>query len=69
MPVTPLWWMFLGYSLMFLAIVIYVGNLGRRQANLQRELLALQVAVDAADRADADQTETGGEAERTLPGR
>ena len=44
---SPLWWMFLGYTLMWAAIVLYVANLGRRQAALQRELQALTAAVDA----------------------
>ena len=66
---TPLWWMFLGYSLMFLVIVIYVGNLGRRQAALHRELLALHAAVDAGLAAEGEQAETGDAAERTPQGR
>lgn len=52
---SPLWWMFLGYTLMWAAIVLYVANLGRRQAALQRELQALASAVDAeADAAGAE---------------
>lgn len=50
---SPLWWMFLGYSLMWAAIVLYVANLGRRQAALHRELEALAAAVDATAAEDA----------------
>jgi CcmD family protein len=38
--------MFLGYSAMFGAIVLYVANLGRRQAVAERELAALRSVVD-----------------------
>jgi hypothetical protein len=44
---TPLDWMFVGYSAMFAAMILYVANLGRRQAAAERELLALRTAVDA----------------------
>jgi CcmD family protein len=44
---TPLDWMFVGYSAMFAAIVLYVANLGRRQAAAERDLAALRAVVDA----------------------
>lgn len=50
---SPLGWMFLGYSLLWGAIVLYVANLGRRQAALQREIRQLHAAVDASAEGDA----------------
>jgi CcmD family protein len=38
--------MFLGYSLMWLAIVLYVANLGRRQGALHREIAQLHAELD-----------------------
>lgn len=43
---SPLGWMFLGYSLMWLAIVLYVANLGRRQGALHREIAELHAELD-----------------------
>lgn len=43
---SPLDWMFLGYSAMWALIVLYVGNLQRRQASVQREVAALRAALD-----------------------
>ncbi len=57
---SPLWWMFVGYSLMWTAIVLYVLNLGRRQAALYREFEALQSAVDAAAEVDGERVEGDG---------
>ena len=45
----PIDWMFLGYSLMWGALVLYMVNLQRRQAALQRDLLALEAAVGEAE--------------------
>ena len=50
---TPLGWMFIGYSAMFAAIVLYVANLGRRQAAAERDLAALRSVVDAQAEAPA----------------
>ncbi len=49
LQLSPLGWMFVGYSAMWAAIVAYVGNLGRRQRRLQRELEALQASMDAPE--------------------
>ncbi len=38
--------MFLGYSLMWGMIVLYVGNLQRRQAAVQREVSALRAVLE-----------------------
>ena len=46
---SPLGWMFVGYSAMWAAIVAYVGNLGRRQRRLQQELEALRTTMDAPE--------------------
>ena len=43
---SPLDWMFLGYSLMWGMIVLYVGNLQRRQAAVQREVSALRAVLE-----------------------
>ena len=66
---SPLGWMFLGYSLMWAAIVLYVANLGRRQAALQREIVALHAALDSGRAPEAEQAEAGGAAARTAPTR
>ena len=42
----PIDFMFLGYSLMWGAMVLYMINLQRRQAVVQRDLAALEAAVD-----------------------
>jgi len=44
---SPLDWMFLGYSAMWAVIVLYVANLGRRQLAAERELAALRAVLDA----------------------
>ena len=44
---SPLDWMFVAYSVIFGAIVLYVSNLGRRQAGMEREVAALRAALDA----------------------
>ena len=49
---SPLGWMFVGYSAMWAAIVAYVGNLGRRQRRLQQELEALRATMDAEEAND-----------------
>jgi hypothetical protein len=59
---SPLAWMFLGYSLMWLVIVLYVGNLHRRQAVVQRELQALRASLGSEEgegaRAEAERAST-----------
>jgi CcmD family protein len=62
---SPLGWMFVGYSAMWAAIVLYVANLGRRQAAAERELAALREAVEAEARAAS--AVVGMEAERERP--
>lgn len=52
MYLSPLGWMFVGYSAMWAAIVAYVGNLGRRQRRLQQELEALRATMDAEEAND-----------------
>ncbi len=46
MRLDSLGWMFVGYSAMWLVIVLYVGNLGRRQRAVQRELDRLRAVLD-----------------------
>ncbi len=56
MAVSPLGWMFVGYSVIWAAITLYVVNLGRRQATMEREVATLRAALDA----EAGAAETGG---------
>jgi CcmD family protein len=66
---TPLQWMFVGYSAMWLVIALYVGNLGRRQAALEREVAALHAALDAEAAQLARQGTGDGSEPDPLPGR
>jgi len=45
---SPLAWMFVGYTVVWTAIVLYVGNLRRRQATLAREIEELKAALEVA---------------------
>jgi CcmD family protein len=65
--VTPLAWMFLGYSAMWLLIVLYVGNLGRRQAALERELAGLRAALEGEPGAGPDGEAAGREPDGVGP--
>ncbi len=47
MAVSPLAWMFVAYSVIWTAIVLYVVNLGRRQGAMEREVAALRAALEA----------------------
>ena len=47
MAVSPLAWMFVAYSVIWTAIVLYVANLGRRQRVMEREVAALRATLDA----------------------
>lgn len=55
---SPLGWMFVAYTVIWAAIVLYVSNLGRRQGVMEREVAALRAALDA----DAAVNETHGAA-------
>ena len=55
MAVSPLAWMFVAYSAIWTAIVLYVANLGRRQRVMEREVAALRAALDA----ESDEAPTG----------
>jgi hypothetical protein len=56
---SPLDWMFLGYSLMWGVIVLYVGNLQRRQAAVQREVAQLRAALEGEASPGAPAADSG----------
>lgn len=55
---SPLWWMFIGYTVIWTAIVLFVGNLQRRQAALAREIAELRGAL-VAEEAPGVSADTG----------
>lgn len=44
---SPMAWLFLGYSVIWVGIVLFLLNMGRRQAALERQVQDLEKALTA----------------------